>query len=209
MANPVCGYIATRQYDRPGATRHVKHAGDEQAAIQSHNQEKEKDHADEPGRDKAQDGQHARDENVWNENAGASWKARGQKEQIDTAQEIRKPKSDGEYAGNEDAGSAIFVAQSIRGTTVFAAANADEHARHSDATGVAFIIAADANEYARHADAFCFAKSAIFYPTEDEYANARRQSFTGSKGRREGYGEHAGNAAGRDERRLAFSYVRQ
>ncbi len=140
----------------------AQHAGDEQAAIQSHNQEKEKDHADEPGRDKAQDGQHARDENVWNENAGASWKERGQKEQIDSAQETRKPKSDGEHAGNEAARSAIFVAQSIDGTTVFAAENADEHARHADATGVAFIIAADANEHAGHADAFCFDKSSVF-----------------------------------------------
>jgi hypothetical protein len=158
MANLVCGYSADRQYGRPGATRHVKHAGDEQATIQSHNQEKEKDHADEPDREEAQDSQHARDEN-----AGASWKARGKKEQIDTAQETRKSKSEGKHAGNEDARSAIFVAQSIDGTTGFAAKNADEHARHADATGVAFIIAADADEYARDADAFYFAKSAIFY----------------------------------------------
>jgi hypothetical protein len=158
VANPVCGYIADRQYGRPRATRHVKHAGNEQARIQSHNQEKEKDHADEPDREEAQDARHARDEN-----AGASWKARGKKEQIDTAQETRKSKSDGKHAGNENARSALFVTQSIDGTAVFAAANADEHARHADATGDTFIIAADADEHARHADAFCFAKSAIFY----------------------------------------------
>jgi hypothetical protein len=162
MGDPLRGYIADRQYGRPGATRHVKYAGDEQVTIQSHNQKKEKDHADEPGREEAQDGQHARDENAWNENAGASWKERGQKEQIDTAQETRKPKSDGEHAGNENAGSAIFVAQTIRGATSFAAANANEHAWHADATGLTFIIAADADEYARHANAVCFAKSSVF-----------------------------------------------
>ena len=123
--------------------------------------------------------------------------------------EFRQQKSSGQDAGNEYA-RPVVVTQTIRGATVFASANADEHAWNADAhyfavtgcttfgfasdeheyawnadaSGVTFGFAANTNEYAGHANAIGFAQPASFPSTKDghEHADAVGESIGKSDG---------------------------
>jgi hypothetical protein len=116
---------------------------------------------------------------------------------------------DGQDAGNEYA-RPVVVTQTIGGATVFASANADEHAWNADAdyfavtgcttfgfasdeheyawnadaSGVTFDVAANTNEYAGHANAIGFAQPASFPSTKDghEHADAVGESIGKSDG---------------------------
>src|SRR5207253_3629184 len=96
-------------------------------------------------------------------------------------EEFSKQKPNGQRAGHEHA-RAVVVSHTIRDTSVFASANANEHARYADAAGFTVRVTTNANEHARYANAIGFAAS--FASTENgyEYADARSKPIGESHG---------------------------